>query len=194
MMCPRLKYNKVRFASHEEGIAAVEFALMLPIMLALFVGVTQVGEAVSISHKVTVTARTITDLVTRENSPLAQSELTSDLQAAAQVMAPYPSTTLNVTVSEITTNSSGVATVLWSSSWPNTNNALTAGSTFTLPTSLAGANVTVIYGQVTYGYTPVIGYNIIQPITLSDNIYLYPRTGACIAGPNAATYPCPPAP
>lgn len=194
MTCPRLTSKKMPFASHEDGIAAVEFALTLPIMLALFVGVTQVGEAVSISHKVTVTARTITDLVTRENSPLAQAELTSDLQAAAQVMAPYPSTTLNVTVSEITTNSSGTATVLWSSSWPNSSNALIAGSTFTLPTSLAGANVTVIYGQVTYGYTPVLGDKIIGPISLSDGIYLYPRTGACIAGPNAATYPCPPAP
>ena len=88
-----------RFASQEKGIAAVEFALTLPIMLALFVGVTQVGEAVSISHKVTVTARTITDLVTREYSPLTAAQLNIDLQAVAQVMAPFPATTLNLTVS-----------------------------------------------------------------------------------------------
>ena len=169
-----------RFASQEKGIAAVEFALTLPIMLALFVGVTQVGEAVSISHKVTVTARTITDLVTREYSPLTAAQLNIDLQAAAQVMAPFPSTTLNVTVSEISTDANSKATVTWSQSWPNSANALQAGSTFVLPSSLSGAKISIIYGQVTYGYTPVIGYNIIKPMTLSDSIYLYPRTGSQI--------------
>jgi Flp pilus assembly protein TadG len=194
-MTRMFRYGQVTgFASQDEGVAAVEFALMLPVMLALFVGVTQVGEAVSISHKVTVTARTVTDLITREYSPLSQAELTLDLEAAVQVMAPYPSSNVNVTVSEITTDSNSNATVLWSGSWPNNANALVAGSAFTLPSTLSGANITVIYGQVTYSYTPVIGYNIIGPIALSDGIYLYPRTTSCIAGPNSATYPCPATP
>lgn len=177
-----------RFASHEEAIAAVEFALILPLMLVLFVGATQVGEAVAISQKVSITARTITDLVTRENSPLAASELASDLQAAAQVMVPYPSSTLTVTVSQISTDASGKATVNWSGSWPNNTNALVKGSPFTLPSSLSGANITVVYGRVTYGYTPVFGNKIIGPITLADGVYFYPRTAACISGPN---YTCP---
>jgi Flp pilus assembly protein TadG len=183
------RYDKVkRFGSHEKAIAAVEFALILPIMLVVFVGVTQVGEAVSIGQKVTITARTITDLVTRENSPLAASELNTDLQAAAQVMVPYPSSTLTVTVSEISTDAKGNATVAWSGSWPNNANALLQGSPFTLPSSLAGANVTVVYGQVSYGYTPLLGYKVIGPMTISDGIYFYPRTGACISGPG---YTCP---
>ncbi|MEW6436673.1 MAG: TadE/TadG family type IV pilus assembly protein [Pseudomonadota bacterium] len=172
-----------RFASHEKGIAAVEFALTLPIMLVVFVGVTQVGQAVSISHKVTMTARTITDLVTRETvstGSVAATTIQTDLQAATQVMAPYSSGTLAVTVSEITTNSNGVATVTWSQSWPNNANALVAGSPFTLPSTLTGNNISIIYGQVRYVYTPLIGYNFVPPMTLSDSIYLYPRTGTQI--------------
>jgi Flp pilus assembly protein TadG len=184
-----IRSDKVmRFASHEKAMAAVEFALILPIMLVVFVGVTQVGEAVSISQKVTITARTITDLVTRENSPLAASELNTDLQAAAQVMVPYPSSTVTVTVSEISTDANGNATVDWSGSWPNNTKALLQGAPFTLPSSLSGKNVTVVYGQVSYGYTPLFGYNIIGPITISDGIYFYPRTASCISGPN---YTCP---
>ena len=178
----------MRFATHEKAMAAVEFALILPVMLVVFVGVTQVGEAVSISQKVTITARTITDLVTRENSPLAASELNTDLQAAAQVMVPYPSGALTVTVSQISTDANGKATVNWSGSWPDNTKALLQGSSFTLPSSLSGANVTVVYGRVSYGYTPVLGYNIIGPMTLSDGIYFYPRTGVCISGPS---YTCP---
>jgi Flp pilus assembly protein TadG len=171
-----------QFTSHKKGIAAVEFALTLPIMLFVFVGVTEVGQAVSISHRVTITARTITDLVTRETSSteVPASTIQTDLAAAAQVIAPYPSTTLTVTVSEITTDSNGNATVTWSQSWPNNNNALVKGSSFTLPTALQGNNISIIYGKVSYGYTPVLGYKIIQPMTLSDSMYLYPRTGTNI--------------
>jgi Flp pilus assembly protein TadG len=179
-----LLYDELtRFRSHEKGIAAVEFALTLPIMLFVFVGITQVGQAVSISHRVTITARTITDLVTRETvstGNVPATTIQTDLAAAAQVIAPYPSTPLNVTVSEITTDSNGNATVTWSQSWPNNNNALVAGSPFTLPTTLQGNNVSVIYGKVTYSYTPILGYKIIQPMTLSDSLYLYPRTGTNI--------------
>jgi Flp pilus assembly protein TadG len=182
-------YNKVmRFASYEEAVAATEFALILPIMLVVFVGVTQVGEAVAISQKVTITARTITDLVTRENSPLSASELNTDLQAAAQVMAPYPSSTLTVTVSQISTDANSKATVDWSGSWPDNTKALSKGALFTLPSSLSAANITIVYGQVSYGYTPVFGYKIIGTMPLSDGIYFYPRTSACISGPS---YTCP---
>jgi len=182
MMGHLLRYNKLaNFASHEKAMAAVEFALTLPVMLFVFVGVTEVGEAVSISHKVTLTARTITDLVTREYSPLAATELNTDLQASAQVMAPYSSSALTITVSEISTDANSNATVQWSGSWPNSSQALTKGSSFTLPSSLSGANITVIYGQVSYGYVPTLGYNMVGPITLSDHIYLYPRTGTSIS-------------
>jgi Flp pilus assembly protein TadG len=175
--------NLTRFRSHEKGIAAVEFALTLPIMLFVFVGITQVGQAVSISHRVTITARTITDLVTRETVStglIPATTIQTDLAASAQVIAPYPPTPLNVTVSEITTDSSGNATVTWSQSWPNNSNALVAGTSFTLPAALQGNSVSVIYGKVSYSYAPILGYKIIQPMTLSDSLYLYPRTGTNI--------------
>ncbi|MEI9916897.1 MAG: TadE/TadG family type IV pilus assembly protein [Methylovirgula sp.] len=123
--------NLPRFRSDEKGIAAIEFALTLPIMLFVFVGVTQVGQAVSISHRVTITARTITDLVTRETSSTTKvpaSTIQTDLAAAAQVMAPYPSTTLTVTVSEVYTDpNTGNATVTWSQSYPDNTKALAQG-------------------------------------------------------------------
>ncbi len=176
--------NLTRFTSHEKGIAAIEFALTLPIMLFVFVGVTQVGQAVSISHRVTITARTITDLVTRETSSATKvpaSTIQTDLAAAAQVIAPYPSSPLTVTVSEIQTDpNTGAATVTWSQSWPDNTKALVQNSPFTLPGTLSGKGISIIYGQVSYGYTPILGYKIIQPMTLSDSIYLYPRTGSTI--------------
>jgi Flp pilus assembly protein TadG len=172
-----------RFASHEEGVAAVEFALTLPVLLFLFVGVTEVGEAVSISRKVTITTRTVTDLVT-QNSSLSASGLNTLLAASAQVIAPYSSSNVSITVSEIQIDSSGKATIAWSGSWPNSANALTTGSTFAIPSALDTPSTYLIYGQTSYNYTPVLGYNVIGPITLSDHLYLSPRDSTSISYTN----------
>ena len=161
-----------RFADDRRGIAATEFALLLPMMLVIFVGVTEVGQAISISRKVTITVRTVTDLVT-QYSALSSTDMTSLLGAAAQVMAPYPSTNLTVTVSEISTNSSSNATVTWSSSLNGT--AYATGTKVTLPSGLTLPNISVIWGQVQYAYTPVLGDKIIGTTMLSDQIYMNPR-------------------
>ncbi len=161
-----------RFGRDRQGIAATEFALLLPIMLVIFVGVTEVGQAISISRKVTITSRTVTDLVT-QYSALSSTDMTSLLSAAAQVMAPYPSSKLTVTVSEVSTDSSNNATITWSSSLNGT--AYATGQKVTLPSGLNLPNISVIWGQVQYAYTPVLGDNIIGTTMLSDQIYMNSR-------------------
>src|ERR1700678_3328623 len=101
-----------RFVRNDRAIAAVEFALILPLMLFIFVGVAQVGAAIEISRKVTLTTRIVTDLVT-QNTSVSCSTLETILAASAQVIAPYSASNLSITVSEITTNSSGGATTTW---------------------------------------------------------------------------------
>jgi Flp pilus assembly protein TadG len=168
----------LRFVRNGQAIAAVEFALMLPLMLFIFVGVAQVGEAVEISRKVTVTTRIVTDLVT-QYATVSGTTLTTVLGASSEVIAPYSANNLVITVSEISTDSKGNATVTWSSSLNGT--ALTTGSKFTLPSALDQDNISLIYGQVTYSFTPVLGYKIIGTIPISDQIYMSPRLTTSIA-------------
>jgi Flp pilus assembly protein TadG len=161
-----------RFLRSERAIAAVEFALVLPLMLFIFVGVSEVGQAIEISRKVTVTTRIVTDLVT-QYSTMTSSTMSTVLAASAQVIAPYSSNNLAITVSQISTNASGSATVTWSATLNGT--ALTPCSKFTLPTALDQDNISLIYGTVTYSFTPVLGYKIIGTIPISDQIYMSPR-------------------
>ena len=173
-----------KFAGDRRGIAATEFALLLPVMLVMFFGVTEVGQAISISRKVTVTARTITDLVT-QYSALSTTDMNALLGASAQVMAPYPSTNLTVTVSEVSTDSSGNATITWSATLNGT--AYTTGQKVTLPSGLSLPNITLIWGQVQYVYTPIFGDNIIGTTPLTDQIYLSPRLCTSIAYGSSVT-------
>lgn len=179
---PKLTAAK-RFRGDERGISAVEFALVLPVLLSVFIGVSEVGQAVSISRKVTITTRTVTDLVT-QNTSLSQSQLNTLLAASAETIAPYPSSNLSITVSEISIDANGKATVTWSGSYPYSANALQAGSTFQLPSNLNTPSTSLIYGLVSYAYTPTFGYNIIGTMSLSDHIYLSPRNSTTIAYSN----------
>lgn len=166
------------FLGEDRAIAAVEFALILPLMLFLFVGVAQVGQAIEISRKVTVTTRIVTDLVT-QYSTVSCSTLNTVLAASAQVIAPYSSSNLTITVSEIDTVSNK-ATMPWTASLKGngTMTCSTPNSNFTLPSQLLQSSSTAsyyIYGQVTYSFTPVLGYKIIGTIPISGQIYMSPR-------------------
>jgi Flp pilus assembly protein TadG len=175
-----------RFILTDRAIAAVEFALVLPLMLFIFVGVAQVGQAIEISRKVTVTTRIVTDLVTQYPS-MSSSIMSTVLGASSQVIAPYPAGNIAITVSEISTNSSGAATVTWSSTLNGT--ALTPCSKFTLPTALDQDNISLIYGTVTYSFTPILGYKIIGTIPISDKIYMSPRLTNSIAPTSCGALP-----
>jgi len=160
------------------GAAATEFALLVPIMLVLFVGVTEIGQAIAISRKVTVTVRTVTDLVT-QYAALSSTDMANLLGASAQVIAPYPSGNLSIIVSEVTTNAKSKAKVTWSTALNGT--ALKVGSAVTLPTGMSAPNVTLIWGQTTYNYTPVLGDKIIGKTVLSDQIFMNSRLCTQIA-------------
>jgi Flp pilus assembly protein TadG len=173
----RVARRLAKLKSDKRGIAATEFALLLPIMLVLFVGVSEVGQAISISRKVTITARTITDLVT-QYSALGTSDMSNLLADATQVMTPYPSSNVTVIVSEVTLDSQGKATIDWSAAYNGT--AYSKGQSVTLP-GVTTPGVTVVWGQVQYRYTPVIGYKIIGTMVLQDQIYLNSRLCTKIA-------------
>jgi len=154
------------------GVAAVEFAIVLPFMLTLYVGGVELGDGLSINVKVTDTAHIVADLT-------SQNTCVTILGASSATIAPYSASNLVVTVSEVSTNASGVATVAWSQSLNGT--ARTVGQTMTLPTSLAGqANISLILGEVSYAYTPQLGYTITGTVNLADSYYLFPRNSTSV--------------
>ena len=51
------------FATDRRGVSAVEFALLLPLMLTLYLGGVELSQGISIDRKVTLTARTPDDLL-----------------------------------------------------------------------------------------------------------------------------------
>lgn len=166
-----------RFRRDRDGVSAIEFALVFPLMLTLYLGAVEVGDGFAIKFKATLAARTVTDLASQYTS-IDGSNMQSILGAASAVLTPYAASSAVVTLSEITTNSKGAGTVTWSCSLNGT--ARTAGASFTLPSNLQTANITILFGEVTYPYTPSLGYVLTGTINIYQDVYFYPRLSSTI--------------
>lgn len=161
-----------RFRDDQNGISAVEFAMLLPLMLTLYLGTVEVSQAVGIDRKVTLTSRTVADLASQVTT-IASSDMQNILNASSAVIAPYDATKLKVTVSQVTIDGNGAAKVSWSCTLGGSAHAV--GSAVTLPAALNVANTSLIWGEASYTYTPTIGYVITGSMNLADKIYMRPR-------------------
>ena len=167
-----------RFARDRDGVSAVEFAIILPFMLTLYLGGVELGEGLAIKFKTTLAARTVTDLASQFVS-INGTNMQSILGASSTVISPYSTSGVIVTLTELTVNSSGRGVVQWSCSLNGT--AYTANTQKTMPTNLQTSGITVLYGEVTYPYTPAMGYAITGTFNIYQNMYFYPRMSSTIS-------------
>src|SRR5713101_127326 len=83
----------------QRGVSSVEFAMLLPLMITLYLGTVEISQGVGIDRKVTLTTRTVADLASQV-STINNADMTNLLNASAAVIVPYDTTQLKVTVSE----------------------------------------------------------------------------------------------
>lgn len=160
------------FAKDRRGVSAVEFAMLLPLMLTLYLGGVEVSQGISIDRKVTLTARTVADLVAQV-ATIDTAGVNSALGAATAIMAPYPDSKAKVTVSVVDIDSNGNAKIKWSNSKGGTARAV--GSSVSLPAALNVPSSSLVWGEASYDYQPSIGYVVTGSMNLTDQIFMRPR-------------------
>ena len=172
-----------RFAGDRRGVSAVEFALVAPIMVGLYFGVVEVSDGVSASRKVSLTAATLANL-SAQVSTISTSDMSNILDASSAVIAPYDTSKLKITVTCISIDSTKKATAMWS---VTRNGGAANSGTMTLPSALAVASTQLLLAEVSYAYTPIVGYKITGTVNLSDKMYMSPRITAPTYGTTACT-------
>ena len=169
-----------RLNGDRRGVALIEFAFAVPVLLLLFVGGYQLMDAVSAYRKVTTTVRALSDLTTQSTST-TKSGAQQILAASQQIMVPYSSANAVMRITQIKIDQYGNGTVDWSQASAN-GTGYTKGSAVVLPAFWGTANTYLIYSEINYQYVPTVASNLIGPIPLRDTIYMSPR--------NSASVPC----
>lgn len=164
------------FAGDKSGLSAVEFGMLLPLMAALYLGCVEFSQSISIQRKVTLTARTVADLVARAQtvSTATNADATTALNAAAAILAPYPDSKAKIVVSVVEIDSAGKAKIKWSSAKNGSPRA--TGASVTLPAAVNTPSSMLVWGEISYNYTSPVGYILTGTKTLGDQIFMSPRT------------------
>lgn len=171
-----------RFASEERGVAAVEFSLILPIMITLWIGGVEVTNALSVDRRVNAFAASMGDLVARSKM-ISYDQVTDIFDLSEAAMFPYQDSGMSLRITAIDIDNTGTAKVAWSRARGTGLPAYTKTTNVnsSVPTALRPAGVGVsqlIMAETEKDYTPAIGYLIVKSlgeITLDGRMFFVPR-------------------
>ncbi|WFU09129.1 pilus assembly protein [Rhizobium sp. CB3090] len=172
-----------RFARDERGIGAIEFAILFPVLLMLYLGAFELTIALSVEKRASRAAGSIADILTQQSS-VSKTVLATMPSVASAIFAPYDTTGLTLKITGIQLDASSNATVAWSwaqdGSKPySTGSAVTVPSDIDQPsTFLVRTELAVPYQLISFGsdFLPAGS----SQITISREYFYRPRTGSSV--------------
>lgn len=163
-----------RLARDRRGVSAVEFALIAPVMVTLYLGLAELTMGLMADRRANHVASAVGDLVAQVSSTSA-SEVADIFAVGGKVMQPYPTGSLNMRVSSVKADTNGVPKVVWSRAQGASLTAYAKNATVTLPANLIAADESVIMSEVRYTYTSPLAQTLPTPLVFNDVYYLRPR-------------------
>jgi hypothetical protein len=189
------------------GVAATEFAVIVPLMLAMFFGTVEFSSGVAVKRKVTLVARTLSDLTSQSLNTTSDTKMQNIFAASSAILSPYSVTPIQPTISEIYVDASKIAKVQWSKSATLSlvsgapkavlkNSTRNKGDVVTIPPGLQVPGTYLIFSEIDYNYVPAVGYLMNKlGVPLHDETYTRPRQSTCVdyPAPVSPALPCTPA-
>lgn len=167
-----------KIAAAKDGMAAVEFALIVPALLALLFGGLEVTNVLIVRADVSNMTSSAADLIAQE-STVGDADMTNVFNALTALIYPYSTTPAKIVITSVIDDGKGGGKVAWSDAYNGT--AHTVGAAMTVPTGLITTGGSIVVSEVTYTYTTPSAYLVKIPVTMSNTFYSHPRRVAQIA-------------
>lgn len=170
-----------RFCQAVDGVAAVEFAIVLPVMITLYVGSVEASRALTYDRRLETAAASLGDLVAQSSTDITVSELNDLFTAAKTTIAPHDASGVRQTVTCVRIDDDGDTEVMWSRGY-NGGSQHTVGAEYDLPqefVDISGASF-VIVSEAELDYAPLTGIVFPDGFTLSSTNFYLPRFGGFI--------------
>jgi Flp pilus assembly protein TadG len=184
-----------RQAADQGGAAAVEFAMLLPIMITLFFGVVESSLALLCRADVSVMASTAADLVSQA-STTSTADISNVYAAAGTLLYPYysggasgkPTIRLTSVVYDSTSATpTTTGKVAWTCTQAGTGTlspaSRTVGGSVTFNQALMTTNGSVVMAEIAYSYASPTTKVITGAINMTNNFYTKPRRVSAIPAP-----------
>lgn len=202
----RARDELTAFRDNHRAVAAVEFALMVPVMMTVWVGMVVSTDAMTADKKVSSLTRTLADMTTQMQA-VSQSDMDSIFQATEAVLWPQPAQAMGMRVISYDIDGAGKVFVDWSavptdSALRGTFSALARCTVVTtLPAGLVIARTSIVMAEVTMDYKASVATAIVDELfkgstvsgalPLGDKLYMRPRQSTKVTFNPAPGSTCP---
>lgn len=181
----RIRSHVKRLAGDNKGAAAVEFALIAPLLITLYLGTQEISLALNINKKVGRASSAIADLVAQADTEIKVADLKDIMKIGSATMQPYSLTIPEIYVTGIQISTAGAATVAWSQKLINNTTysvPYVAGSAVTVPAKLKVNDTFLVKVETTLKYRPITSWTITDNkssgyayFNMAETYYLRPR-------------------
>ena len=167
------------YLGSETGVAAVEMAFILPVMLLLYFGLVDLTSFISYNRKITSVASAVADLTGQNRTSVLKATVQDYFSAGNMIMDPLPKTDVSIRVFGFR-SVSGTATQYWKV-YNNYGPGCPAPSTSGM-TDLMTAGNELVVAQACMRFTPFIATFLGQSIlgatsyTVEQQVVLRPRS------------------
>ena len=188
-----------RWKDDAKGAAAVEFAMIVPIMAIMFIGAVELSQAITVDRRVSQVASSTADLVARWSPPsgsgstmgIPQSEITDITRVGGIIVSPYDRIPLQIIIRSVMSSPTDATNTKqwWSCTFDGLGSTLAcacSNTSYTLPPNLVTTLDNVVISEATYSYKPLVFDHFMKKLgtsgtpgtyTLAETIYLKPRNG-----------------
>lgn len=175
-----------RFIKDRSGVGGVEFAILAPILISLYITCFELTIGFSVSKRVTRAAGTIADLITQQSS-VNETYLGTMVDVAEAIFVPYNSSASNIAlkVTGVTIDSTGTPKVAWS--WDKMNGKPYAVGTVVdgVPTDMKVAGTFLVRTELSVPhellmFLPGVISAENRSITMQRTYFYRPRVGDSI--------------
>jgi Flp pilus assembly protein TadG len=172
-----LKTGLAAFARDVRGVSAVEFALIAPVLVALYLGSAEMTMALTADRKVTGAANSVADLIAQDDF-ITDDELDDIYAAGDAIMFPNDPADLALRITSIRMDSDGDIFIDWSEGRGLASRG--ADDVPDLPDGLLAPMNSIVMVEAQYPFTGPFPKESGPMMTLTDTAYLRPRRSAWV--------------
>ena len=165
-----------KWRRNTDGVAALEFALLCPILLTMLLGVSELGNGVVINQKVIAASQIVADLIAR-NSTVTADQINQAITAGQLALAPYSTASLGFDVVSVQYDKNANPTQVWRQTVNMTAN--NHGLNGSIGLGAAGEGALAVTAK--YTYAPLFTGYVIGTTSMEEIAYARGRHSAVIA-------------
>jgi Flp pilus assembly protein TadG len=186
-----LNNSVAKLRQNEDGLAAIEFAILAPIMVSMYFGLAEIASAIAVDRSISHATNVAGDL-TSQVANVDETDLEDLLTATLRIMDVDSTSKVSISLESWSRDAGGNNTLVGSATMNAGAANLPAFNVATVDSTLLNETAGVVVARVAYLYSPLKLQYMNTDFTMSDTFILKPRRSSEVTFGNTdgKTYTC----